>query len=128
MHLDWCSVTIPADVDRSCQATAGARRRLWVGQAVWVDSGFGSGRPRIELAYEALGVPMSRLFSEDSGTSADWRTMDYALWDMASKRAPEGNLRLSELPGFGIELDEERLSWAVKANGFELRVTANEAR
>lgn len=49
-------------------------------------SGFGPDRPGIELAYEALGLPVSRLFSDESGTDPGWRAMDYALWDMAGKR------------------------------------------
>ena len=58
----------------------------------------------------------------------------YVEWDeahvpglsAAGCRFSEGMVRLPDLPGFGIELDEDQYTWAVKANGFGLALTLTE--
>jgi L-rhamnonate dehydratase len=48
--------------------------------------GIGLSRVDIEVGYQALGSPISRMFGED-GTGAQWASLDYALWDLAGRRA-----------------------------------------
>jgi L-rhamnonate dehydratase len=48
--------------------------------------GVGPSRVDIDVSYEALGLPVSRMFGED-GTRARWLSLDYALWDLAGRRA-----------------------------------------
>ena len=48
--------------------------------------GLGPARVDIELAYEALGCPISRMFG-DAGTERRWLPLDYPLWDLAARRA-----------------------------------------
>ncbi len=48
--------------------------------------GVGPARVDIEVSYEALGSPVSRMFGED-GTGAHWAALDYPLWDLAARRA-----------------------------------------
>ncbi len=48
--------------------------------------GVGPSRLDIDVGYEALGLPVSRMFGED-GTRARWLSLDYALWDLAGHRA-----------------------------------------
>lgn len=63
------------------------------------------------------------------------RGLRYVEWDEVrvpalgadSYELSEGKLRLSTLPGFGIELDEERFARAVTEHGFDLALTAREA-
>lgn len=68
--------------------------------------GFGPGQPGIDLVYEALGLPLARLFSKESGTRPEWRAMDYALWDMASKQV-------------GLPVHEVVRKWSSVTNGTE---------
>ena len=48
--------------------------------------GVGPSRVDIEVSYEALGSPVSQMFGEN-GTGARWLSLDYALWDLAGRRA-----------------------------------------
>ncbi len=47
--------------------------------------GVGPARLEAGVAYEALGLPVPRLFG-DSGTEDDWLSLDYPLWDLAARR------------------------------------------
>jgi len=50
-------------------------------------TGFGLGRPSPRRASALLGVRLGDVFSPDRGVAGSWRAFDYALWDLAGKRA-----------------------------------------
>ena len=49
--------------------------------------GFGASSATVEQASQVLGRTLSQLFDEQSGVTAAGRPLDFALWDLAAKRA-----------------------------------------
>lgn len=49
-------------------------------------SGVGFGRPSVDVSYEALGLPVDRVFTVEEGTRPEWWAFDYPLWDWVGKR------------------------------------------
>ncbi|HWE60775.1 MAG TPA: enolase C-terminal domain-like protein [Chloroflexota bacterium] len=49
--------------------------------------GFGVGRPSPDLAAALLGVPLDQLFDPAYGVPDRWMPVEYALWDLAARRA-----------------------------------------
>jgi L-rhamnonate dehydratase len=62
--------------------------------------GVGLSRLDQDLAYRALGTPVSEIFTVESGAQAGWTGLDYPLFDLAGRRAG--------LPVYGLggELEE----------------------
>ncbi|HXW82301.1 MAG TPA: enolase C-terminal domain-like protein [Acidimicrobiales bacterium] len=49
--------------------------------------GIGLSRLDESLARQALGLPISTMFSEEVGTDEPWMAFDFALWDLSGKSA-----------------------------------------
>jgi L-rhamnonate dehydratase len=61
--------------------------------------GVGLSRIGEELAGQALGQPVSAMFSPEAGTSDAWSGLDYPLWDLAGVRAGQPVYRLGPPAG-----------------------------
>jgi L-rhamnonate dehydratase len=50
-------------------------------------TGFGLGRPSLELAQALLGRALSEVFDEERGVLPDWQPFEYAIWDLVARQA-----------------------------------------
>jgi L-rhamnonate dehydratase len=90
VRVEWASLVgeRPRPLGRNARLPPhGARVEVPFCRLTTEDGLVGVGPARFDagVAYEALGLPVSRMFG-DGGTEDGWLSFDYPLWDLAARR------------------------------------------